>query len=186
MAFQLSDTVNKDKVFLVKRSEIEGRLDPYFYKPVFAGLRNRLKKLKFIPLDQVILSWNRGDGPRDGFYTDDKENGVIFLRVNNLKNHSIDIQDCKFIKRLVHEKTLKRAQVTTGDVVFAISGTKDNLGTVSIIPDSIKEANLNSAIVRIDLDDSKINKEFFCYLFDLEFVRNQIEFIGKGAAQNNL
>lgn len=32
MAFQLSDTVSKDKMFLVKRSVLEGRLDPVFYK----------------------------------------------------------------------------------------------------------------------------------------------------------
>lgn len=186
MAFQLSEAVNKDRVFLVKRSELEGRVDPYYYKPTFIQIRENLKRLKFQPLNKFILSWNRGDGPREGFYTDDEENGVIFLRVNNLKNHSIALQDCKFITRDVHEKTLKRAQVTAGDVVFAISGTKDNLGTVSIIPDNILEANLNSAIVRIDLDNALIDKEFFCYLFDLDFVRGQIDFIGKGAAQNNL
>ncbi len=71
-------------------------------------------------------------------------------------------------------------------MIFAISGTKDNLGTVSILPSSIKEANLNSALVRLDLDTSKITKEFFSYFFDLNIARRQIEFIGKGAAQNNL
>ncbi|HEY3308361.1 MAG TPA: restriction endonuclease subunit S [Desulfuromonadaceae bacterium] len=32
MAFQLSETVNKDKVFLVRRSELEGRLDPDYVR----------------------------------------------------------------------------------------------------------------------------------------------------------
>ncbi|MDJ0531800.1 MAG: restriction endonuclease subunit S [Xenococcaceae cyanobacterium MO_207.B15] len=86
----------------------------------------------------------------------------------------------------MHETTLQRAKVTAGDLIFAISGTKDNLGTVSILPSSIKEANLNSALVRLDLDTSKITKEFFSYFFDLNIARRQIEFIGKGAAQNNL
>jgi len=106
--------------------------------------------------------------------------------VNNLKENSIDLTDIKFITRAVHEKTLKRSQVTAGNVVFAISGTKDNLGTVSIVPEFIKEANLNSALVRLDLDDSKIDKKYFCLLFSLRFVREQIDYIGKGAAQNNL
>lgn len=149
-------------------------------------MRKRFSDKGFLYLKKIIQSWNRGDGPREGFYTEDIQKGVYFLRVNNLKNHSIDLTDVKYITRQVHEKTLKRAQVTKGDVVFAISGTKDNLGTVSIIPDNIQEANLNSAIVRLNLDTSKIDKSFFCYLFDLKFIRTQIDYIGKGVAQNNL
>ena len=137
-------------------------------------------------IGSLILSWNRGDGPRTGFYTDDINKGIYFLRVNNLKEHSIDLADVKYIYRKVHEKTLQRAKVTAGDLIFAISGTKDNLGTVSIIPSPIKEANLNSALVRLDLDESRITKEFFCYFFDLDIAKKQIEFIGKGVAQNNL
>lgn len=132
------------------------------------------------------MAWNRGDGPRDGFYTDDSDNGVFFLRVNNLKENSIDLTDVKLITRNVHEKTLRRSQVTAGDLVFAISGTKDNLGTVSIVPDFIKEANLNSALIRLDLDWSRLDKKYFCLLFSLGFIRIQIDYIGKGAAQNNL
>ncbi|WP_342745982.1 restriction endonuclease subunit S [Brunnivagina elsteri] len=133
-----------------------------------------------------MKSWNRGDGPRDGFYTDDIQNGVYFLRVNNLKNHTIDIDDVKYITRYVHDNTLKRAQVTAGYLVFSISGTKENLGTVSIIPNNILEANLNSALVRLELNWSIIDKRYFCYMFDLNTTRIQINFIGKGAAQNNL
>lgn len=106
--------------------------------------------------------------------------------MNNLKKNSIDLTDVKFITRTVHEKTLKRTQVTAGDLIFAISGTKDNLGTVSIVPDFIREANLNSALVRLNLNESLINKKYFCLLFSLGFVRTQIDYIGKGAAQNNL
>ena len=33
MDYQLSETVNQDKIFLVKRSDLEGRLDCEYYKP---------------------------------------------------------------------------------------------------------------------------------------------------------
>ncbi len=134
----------------------------------------------------IIKSWNRGDGPRTGYYAEDQDDKVIFLRVNNLKNNTIELKNVKYIHRKIHETKLRRTQVTKGNVVFAISGTKNNLGTVSVIPNSIEEANLNSALVRLDLDDSIIDKYFFCILFSLPFIRKQIEFIGKGAAQNNL
>lgn len=184
--FILKDSVDKEKVFVINLFDIQGRLDPYYYKTSFQKLKRTLVEKNFIPVHRIIKSWNRGDGPRDGFYTTDRDNGVYFLRVNNLKKHTVDLTDIKFINRQIHEKKLKRAQVKPGDVVFAISGTKNNLGTVSIIPDYVKEANLNSAIVRLDLDSSMINKNFFCFLFDLNFVRTQIDFIGKGAAQNNI
>lgn len=176
----------KSKSFFINRSELVERIDPYYFKEEFRGLRDKLTQKKFIHIRDIIISWNRGDGPRDGYYTNDIENGVIFLRVNNLKNNSIELKDVKYITRNVHNTKLKRTQVKAGDLIFAISGTKDNLGTVSIIPEQINEANLNSALVRLDLDTEKISKEFFCLLFELNFIRTQIEFIGKGAAQNNL
>lgn len=171
-------------MFFVNRSEIEGRLDPYFYLPEFRQQIELFKQLNFKQLGDFIENWDRGDGPRDGFYTDDTSQ-IYFLRVQNLKENSIDLTDVKFIYRHIHETKLKRSQVTAGDIVFAISGTKENLGTVSIVPNHIKEANLNSALVRLGLN-AEINKEFFCLLFSLDFIRQQIDFIGKGAAQNNL
>ncbi|MGK7878953.1 MAG: restriction endonuclease subunit S [Crocosphaera sp.] len=187
MSFQFSSDINKNKIFLVNLTDCRVRLDPYYYKPEFLALRKRLENHPlFQKMGSLIKSWNRGDGPREGFYTDDTENGVFFLRVNNLKNHTIDINEIKYITRYVHENTLKRAKVSAGDVVFAISGTKDNLGTVSVIPESILEANLNSALVKLELNWSVIDKRYFCYMFDLNITRTQINFIGKGAAQNNL
>lgn len=176
----------EDKIFIIKKSELVDRYDPFFFKGEFANLRKKLLSHGFVNFGILIKSWNRGDGPREGFYTDDKTSGVYFLRINNLKENSIDLSDVKYIHRRIHETKLKRTQVTAGNLVFAISGTKDNLGTVSIIPDSIKEANLNSALVRLDLDESRITKDFVCLLFSLRMIRTQVEFIGKGAAQNNL
>jgi type I restriction enzyme S subunit len=184
--FSLDSNIDTQKAFLIKRSNIESRIDPYFFSGEFNKLRKKLISLDFIKIGTILKSWNRGDGPRDGYYTDDRDKGVYFLRVNNLKNNSIVLDDVKFIHRHIHNTKLKRTQVKGGDLIFAISGTKDNLGTVSIIPNYIEEANLNSALVRLDLDLDKIDKEFFCILFSLPFIRTQIEFIGKGAAQNNL
>jgi type I restriction enzyme S subunit len=184
--YSLSSNTNINKAFLISRSDIESRIDPYFFSGEYNTLRKKLFSLNFIKIKSVLKSWNRGDGPRDGYYTEDKDKGVYFLRVNNLKNNTIVLDDVKYIHRHIHNTKLKRTQVKGGDLIFAISGTKDNLGTVSIIPEFIQEANLNSALVRLDLETNKINNEFFCILFSLPFIRTQIEFIGKGAAQNNL
>lgn len=166
---------------------MEARWDPHYSKKYFTDLRRELNKIPNIrKVGELIVSCTRGDGPRDGFYTDDQNEGVYFLRINNLKDHTIDLTDVKLIYRHVHEKTLKRTKVRSGDIVFAISGTKDNLGTVSIIPEDIVEANLNSAILKIVVNEVLVVKEFFTYFFDLKIADKQIDMIGKGAAQNNL
>ncbi|HNB19165.1 MAG TPA: N-6 DNA methylase, partial [Agitococcus sp.] len=183
--FELSLYVDTNNVFIVNKNDTLDRLDPYFFKPEFMQWRKRFLKLNFKPLKNYILSWNRGDGPRDGYYCDDEEDGVPFIRINNIKNHSINMNGIKYIHREIHNTKLKRTKVKPNDLIFAISGTKDNLGTLAIIPNDLKEANLNSALVRLDLS-MDLNPEFLCILFELNFIRIQIEYIGKGAAQNNL
>ena len=172
---------------MLNRGDFVGRWDPYYYKKDFLDLRKYLISLPNVQkVGSLIASCSRGDGPREGFYTEDADNGVYFLRVNNLKNHTIDLKDIKLINRHIHEKTLKRTKVAPGDIVFAVSGTKDNLGTVSIVPEYIHEANLNSALLRLRLKDHTVSKEYFTYYFDFDVADRQIDMIGKGAAQNNL
>ena len=182
-SFSISENV-RHLISIVNSQSAMERLDPFFHKNEYIELRKSFIDKGFKPLSDIINSWDRGDGPRDGFYTDN-ENEIFFLRVQNLKENSIDLTDVKFIYRHIHNTKLLRSQVKPGDIVLAISGTKNNLGTISIIPNNIKEANLNSALVKLSIDKN-INKGFFCLLFDLDFVRAQIDFIGKGAAQNNI
>ncbi|VTM25093.1 EcoKI restriction-modification system protein HsdS [Stutzerimonas stutzeri] len=182
-SFNISENV-RHLISIVNSQSAMERLDPFFHKNEYIELRKSFTDKGFKPLSDIINSWDRGDGPRDGFYTDN-ENEIFFLRVQNLKENSIDLTDVKFIYRHIHNTKLLRSQVKPGDIVLAISGTKNNLGTISIIPNNIKEANLNSALVKLSIDKN-INKDFFCLLFDLDFVRAQIDFIGKGAAQNNI
>ncbi|MEG9532797.1 restriction endonuclease subunit S [Mannheimia indoligenes] len=182
-SFSISENA-RHLISIVNSQSAMERLDPFFHKNEYIELRKSFTDKGFKPLSDIINSWDRGDGPRDGFYTDNK-NEIFFLRVQNLKENSIDLTDVKFIYRHIHNTKLLRSQVKPGDIVLAISGTKNNLGTISIIPNNIKEANLNSALVKLSIDKN-INKDFFCLLFDLDFVRTQIDFIGKGAAQNNI
>ena len=172
---------------VIKISDIlNHRYDPYYYSVEFIELKKQLQKVHSVHIGSIIESWNRGDGPREGYYTENKEMGVPFIRINNLSNHYVTMKDIKYITREIHNTKLKRTQISPNDLIFAISGTKDNLGTVSIVPDTIKEANLNSALVKLNLFQDKVIPMYFCYLFDLDLIRKQINYIGKGAAQNNL
>ena len=45
MYYQVPQHIDKDKVFIVNRSEIEGRLEPEFYRPSIAILEKRIRSL---------------------------------------------------------------------------------------------------------------------------------------------
>ncbi len=40
MSYQVPQNIDKNKIFIVKRSEIEGRLDPSIYKDSFTFISN--------------------------------------------------------------------------------------------------------------------------------------------------
>lgn len=131
-SFSISENA-RHLISIVNSQSAMERLDPFFHKNEYIELRKSFTDKGFKPLSDIINSWDRGDGPRDGFYTDNK-NEIFFLRVQNLKENSIDLTDVKFIYRHIHNTKLLRSQVKPGDIVLAISGTKNNLGTISIIP----------------------------------------------------
>lgn len=63
MAYQLADAVNKDRVFLVKRSELEGRLDPSFNS---AKKRNQITSIyPKIPIGKLCYSLTGGTPCKD-------------------------------------------------------------------------------------------------------------------------
>ena len=59
--FKLSENTDPNKIFIVNRSELEGRIDPYFYKDEFTQLRLLFEYKKFINIGNILKSWNRGD-----------------------------------------------------------------------------------------------------------------------------
>ena len=83
MGFQLSDTVDSDKVFLVKRSALEERLDVEYYKPSHYKDLQTLQGAKYQLLTLKDVCTRIVDGPfgsaiKAGDYVKD---GIPFIRV---------------------------------------------------------------------------------------------------------
>ncbi|MCL4358222.1 MAG: hypothetical protein M1505_02055 [Patescibacteria group bacterium] len=79
------------------------------------------------------------------YYSD--EGGVPFLRVQNIAEMGIKLDDVKFIKPGIHETMLKRSQLKKDDLVFTILGKP---GTVSVVPDNF-EVDISQNSVRFHL-----------------------------------
>ena len=124
-------------IFTTKRSEIEGRLDPFFYKPEFMQLERSMKKAHAIPLRKFILSIASGATPKTSEYEkyySDKDHGFPFLRVQNLSPTSIlNYDDCKYINKETHNGMLRRSQVSEGDLLVKITGV-GRMAIASVAP----------------------------------------------------
>src|SRR3989338_5964433 len=104
--------------FVVQSDEIEGRLDVFYYQPEFIELERKIKKHSSKTLGDFIINISSGATPEkdesEKYYTVSPENGVPFLRVQNVTENGLSLEDCKYINFDTHNGMLKRSQVKEG------------------------------------------------------------------------
>ena len=118
--------IDNNKIFIVQRSEVEGRLEPEFYRPSIASLEKTIREKSTRKLRDYAISLAAGATPKktegDKYYAD-KETGIPFLRVQNLNTGgSLSLDDCLYINKETHEGMLSRSQVSEGDLLVKITG----------------------------------------------------------------
>lgn len=171
MSYQVSKHIDKDKIFIVKRSEIKGRLEPEFYQPSLVSLEKRICKLAVHRLKDYALYMAGGATPKkteaDKFYAD-SETGIPFLRVQNLQtNGELSLEDCVYINEETHSGLLERSQVAEGDLLVKITGV-GRMAIASVAPKGFV-GNTNQHMVVIKTGDSALSKYLARYL-NLDFI----------------
>ncbi|MEK7746773.1 MAG: restriction endonuclease subunit S [Elusimicrobiota bacterium] len=162
----LSPTFNKNKVFILNRSEIEKRLDPFYYVPELVELERKVLAKKPKKLRDYVVSLSSGATPKttesEKYYTE-KENGIPFLRVQNLSPTGVlEFEDCKYINKETHEGYLKRSQVFENDLLIKITGV-GRMAVASVAPESF-EGNINQHIVVIRTKDKQTSETLAAFL----------------------
>ena len=145
----------KSRMFLVNRSELEARFDPYYsqeyFKEAFSALaRGNFPLYSVKSLSSLITS---GITPKSGgdAYTEDKDTGIPFIRSGNIDiNGNFDFDDLLYLKTEIHKTVMKSSQVHKNDLMIAIVGA--TIGQVGIFLDE-REANINQAIALVRLKD---------------------------------
>ncbi len=188
---QLSSTsvktsADRPQIFTVWSNEIEGRIDPSFYRPEFKELEKVIIKGKYEvkTLNEIAEKISSGATPLSGgdAYTD-KSEGISFIRSGDIReDKSIDFDQLLYIKKEIHQKKLKSSQLKKGDVLVAIVGA--TIGQVSLY-DYDKEANINQAIamVRVNKD---INPEYVKEYLLSTVGQNQLNKIKRPVARANI
>lgn len=78
---------------------------------------------------------------------------------------------------------LKKFELLPSDIVITCAGT---LGKIVIVPENIEKGIINSVLMRIRVDKSKILKKFFIYYFKSPHIQNDISSKSGGVAIKNL
>ena len=132
--FKLSEHTDKNKIFIINRSEIEGRIDSSFYKQEYKDNVEKIKGINHRRLGELIKfsteTWNQKDFFESSFpYIEISEVDINSGKINN-------------IVQVEKEKAASRAKMIVRENDIIISTTRPSRGAISIIS---KEQNFSIA-----------------------------------------
>jgi type I restriction enzyme M protein len=132
-------------VYVVNSDEVQNkRADAYYYQPKFEEVEKAIKKGKFQvkDLQQITELLINGFDFRD--FVDD---GVMYLRVSNVKPNRLDLSDVMFVPNMDITKDIKLKE---GDVLLTRKGT---YGVATVADKESEKYLISSEIFRIVLKE---------------------------------
>jgi restriction endonuclease S subunit len=168
--FELSESIDNKKVFIIQSSQLEGRLDVDFYKPEILALEYKVRSKASGKLSKYIAKIASGSTPsktEEHRYYTTSELGIPFLRVQNLGvNGEISFTGLKYINEETHKGLLKRSQVSGGDLLVKITGV-GRMAIASVAPENFV-ANTNQHMVVIK--PKNISSKYLAQYLNLDLV----------------
>ena len=121
--FKPSENIDPNKVFIVNRSELEGRIDPFFYKSEYSELEKKIEKSKYKKklLKELIYKVIHGLDFRDY----DIKGGIPYIKVANIKKGFFDFSNLQYITPDII-KSSKDIQLEKGNLLLTRKGTFGN------------------------------------------------------------
>ena len=171
------------KVFAINRNEVEGRLDPVFYRAAYLENQRQLRQAKWEAKTLKEISDRMVDGPFGSELKVEEyvEEGIPLIRVGDIKNGKLVESNFVFISPEKHQK-LKRSEVNSGDIVLTKAGS---IGNATILPDHIPIANITSHLAQIRLK-AGISTEYVCTFLESKLGRLQIFRLGNKTTRPEL
>lgn len=152
--------------FTVYADEIEGRIDPHFYRPEFRILEKKLSKLNHKNLGSVIEfsneTWNQ---------TDFFENEFPYIEISEIDITSGDIQNITYYEKT---KAPSRAKMIVRENDIIVSTTRPHRGAITLI-DNDKEGFIASTGFAILREPKiEINKKYLLFFLRTQLTLKQL------------
>lgn len=171
-----STALNKSRVFILQKSELEKRLDPLYYAHEFNEYEKILIKKPFKKFHQVLKSINNGSDFRDY-----KDSGTPYLKVANVKKGELDFTKIQYIDFNSSEIS-KNIQLKKGNLLLTRKGTFGN----AVALDQDYDFVISSEVFYIELQDNSINSKFLEIFFNSRIGQAQFDKNKIGAIMGSL
>jgi len=148
MSFQLSPELDRNKVFLVNRSGLEGRLDCDYYIPALINKIERIKKRPHLKLREIINELQTGYNNKQNHSA-----GLSFLRTQNIRPIWLDTTNTTF----TNDETIRKS--IFGDLLFTRIGV--NVGDVGF--NDIGDVAISDNVILTRFNNHEFAK--FCAIF---------------------
>lgn len=152
-------------IFTINRSEIEERLDPFFYnnKPDFS---------QYIKLSKIATVKGGKRIPLGKTYSDIPTD-YLYLRVADMVDDTADYNSLKSIDSEVYS-ILKSYEVVEGDIALSIAGSIGKVLCIRNIPSS-KKVILTENCAKILVKKDIVLPEYMTLLLSLDAIQKQID-----------
>lgn len=110
------------------------------------------------------------------------ENGIPFIRANNLKNGTVIDEDMYYITPEKH-KILLKGHLKPNDVLIT---TRGNIGQVAIVPEKHNDSNINAQIVLLRDENSRFIPQYLLWALQTEEAKVQYLRLQTGTALKQL
>lgn len=166
MPYQVPQNIDPNKIFLVNFSDLQGRLDPQFYKERFDS-KHFIKLSSFANVKggkRIPLGKDYSEGQTD----------YLYLRVADIDDNGFfDVNSLKYINRDIYE-ILQRYEIFEGDIAISIAGTIGKIVVVKNIPqDKHVVLTENCAKLLVKCDDVLI--DYLKIVLESQLVQKQMK-----------
>jgi restriction endonuclease S subunit len=151
-----SKVLNKNRIFILQKSELEKRFDPLYYAHVFNEYEKKLINKPFKKFHQILKSINNGYDFREY-----KDIGTPYLKVANVKQGELDFTKIQYIDFNSSEIS-KNIQLKKGNLILTRKGTFGNAFALDKDYDFV----ISSEVFYIELNGNSILPKFLEIFFN--------------------
>jgi restriction endonuclease S subunit len=177
-----SENLTDDKHAVVSYSELisSGRFDPGYY----IGKINQKVKWKEYEekLGYLVKGIRVGRTPQSDINNREKlSTGVIFIKVKNISDNSINIQEDD-ISYIAKESIQSQSGIVDENNIVVIRQGINNVGLCALVSKEFNGALANQLLMIIDVDQNKILPKYLTYFLRTKWARQQMNVLSAETA----
>jgi type I restriction enzyme S subunit len=171
LGVSLEKTVKRKGITFTKFSMIDRWAADYLFN--LSSIKG-ITEAKFpaIKIRNLILSYQYGLSSK----ATEEPIGTPMLRMNNINNSELDIDDLKYI--IIENEQKEKNLLYKGDLLFNRTNSKELVGKTAVF-ELDGEYTFASYLIRLKIDTEKANPHYINYLFNSPIGRVQIDMISR-------